>query len=353
MGKDLSQAGPKTHVAEVVHHGDKLMIPEGVTIKEAIDILYRRAEYLETTVDISEKFDVFPLDGAYGLSQVIIEKYGWQEGKPIVGMFGSQKPQVLRIPSGVHTKVDVPWGQFELPNVKGTLSTGMDKSQSGRAVFVLSAEVKRKDEGTVRALFDELREYLKEHSLYRGKAVKIRFRNDDGKSIPLPEPEFMDLSETYPENLILNKDLTASINANLFTPITRVHDCLQNGIKVKRGVLLGGPYGTGKTLAATVAARLAQDNDVTYIYTPRASELGDAIAFAKQYQSPACVVFCEDIDRTVTGDRTVAMDDILNILDGIDTKNENVITVLTTNHLENVTTVAKPFTSTKISPRSA
>jgi transitional endoplasmic reticulum ATPase len=84
------------------------------------------------------------------------------------------------------------------------------------------------------------------------------------------------------------------------------------------------------------AARVAEDSGITYIYSPRASELGDAIAFAKQYQSPACVVFCEDIDRTVTGDRTVAIDDILNILDGIDTKNENIITVLTTNHLENV-----------------
>jgi len=336
MGKDLSKAGPKTHVADIVHHGEKLMIPEGMSIKNAIDLLYRRAEYLETKVDISEKFDVFPLDGAYALSQVIIEKWGWQEGKPIVSMFGSKKPQVLRVPSGVGTKVDVPWGQFELPNVEGILMTGIDKGPAGRAVFVLSAEVKRKDEATVRGLFDDLREYLRHHSLYRGKAIKIRFRDEDGKPLPMPEPEFMDLSEVKPDNLILNDDLMASIKANLFTPITRVADCLANDIKVKRGVLLGGPYGTGKTLAATVAARLAQDNGITYIYTPRACELGDAIAFAKQYQSPACVVFCEDIDRTVTGDRTVAMDDILNILDGIDTKNENIITVLTTNHLENV-----------------
>jgi transitional endoplasmic reticulum ATPase len=41
-------------------------------------------------------------------------------------------------------------------------------------------------------------------------------------------------------------------------------------------------------------------------------------------------------DRTVQGERTVAMDDILNILDGIDGKGDNIITVLTTNHLENV-----------------
>jgi transitional endoplasmic reticulum ATPase len=336
MSKDLNEVANATHVAEIVHHGEKLILPEGLSINKAIDLLYRRAEYLEAKVNITERFDVFPFDGAYALSQVIIERYGWAEGKPIKQMFGERKPQVFKIPCSPTEKVDVPWGLFELPNIDGQLHTDVDRGATGRAVFVLSAEVKRKDEPTIRALFDELRNYLAENSLYRGKAIKIRFRDDDGDIIPLPEPEFMDVSTATPDSLLLNKDLMHSVNANLFTPITRVQDCLQNGIKVKRGVLLGGPYGTGKTLAATVAANLAQANGITYIYTPRADELKDAIAFAKQYQSPACVVFCEDIDRQVTGERSVAIDDILNILDGIDTKSENIITVLTTNHLDNV-----------------
>ena len=335
-GKDLSTAGPKAHVADIIHHGEKLILPKMMSISDAIDLLYRRAEYLETAVNISEKFDVFPLDGAYGLSRVIIERFGWQEGKAIHTMFGEQKPKIMSVPSGPHSKVDVPWGRFELPTVSGMLQTGIAEGPAGRAIFELSAEVKRKDEATVRGLFTALREYLQEHSLYRGKAIKIRFRDDNHEPLPMPEPEFMDLADVHVSNLILNDDLAASVKANLFTPIERVEDCLQNGIKVKRGVLLGGSYGTGKTLAAMCAARIAEDNGITYIYTPRASELGDAIAFARQYQSPACVVFCEDIDRSVTGSRTVEIDDILNILDGIDTKHENIITVLTTNHLENV-----------------
>ena len=336
MGKSLDQVVPVTNVAEIVHHGEKLIIPENMKIKEAIDLLYRRAQYLDAVVNIAEKFDVFPFDGAYALSQVIIERYGWAEGTSIQSMFGEQKPQVFRIPSGVDTKVDVPWGQFQLPNISGMLTTGIDKGPAGRGIFVLSAEIKRKDEPTIRALFDDLRAYLKEHSLYRGKAIKIRFRDDAGDPLSMPEPEFMDVTHVRPEDLLLNDDLYASINANLFTPITRVQDCIQNGIKVKRGILLGGNYGTGKTLAATVAAHLAQQCGITYVYTPRAYELSDAIAFAKQYQSPACVVFCEDIDRQVTGARTVEMDDILNVLDGIDNKSENIITVLTTNRLDNV-----------------
>jgi transitional endoplasmic reticulum ATPase len=302
MGKDLSQAVPETHVAEIVHHGEKLILPEGMTIQKAIDLLFRRAEYLETDVAINEKFDVFPFDGAFGLSQVIIERYGWAQGVPIQQMFGSKKPEVYKVAISPTEKVDVPWGRFELPNIKGYLETGLDQ-QHGRAVFTLSAVVKRKYEPTIRGLFDELRAWLREHSLYRGKAIKIRFRDDDGEPVWMPEVTFMDVSESYPEKLLLNDDLSASLNANLFTPISRVDDCLQNGIKVKRGVLMAGKYGTGKTLAATVAAHLAEKHEVTYVYTPRAEELGDAIAFAKQYQSPACVVFCEDIDRTVQGER--------------------------------------------------
>lgn len=336
MGKTLEEAGPKTHVAEIVHHGDKLILPENMKINDAIDLLYRREKYLETSVEINEKFDIFPFDGAYALSQVLISMFGWAEGAAIKSMFGSQKPQIYKIPVSPTEKVDVPWGQFNLPGVEGTVSTSAERNTQGRYGFAVSASVKRKDEPVIRKLFDELRSYLRQNSLYRGKAIKIRFKDEEGDYLPMPEPEFVDVSGINREMLILQRDLMASVEANLFTPITRVNDCLANDIKVKRGVLLGGPYGTGKTLAATVAARLAQDAGITYVYTPRADELGDAIAFAKQYQSPACVVFCEDIDRTVTGQRSVKIDDILNILDGIETKSDNIITVLTTNHLDNI-----------------
>jgi len=336
MGKTLGEIGPKTHVAEVEHHGEKLIVPATMSLDEAADLLIRRKKYMHTEVNISETFSVYPFDGAYALSQVIIRKFGWAEGKAIKSFFGNNPPQIFRIATSPTDRVDVPWGHFNLPGVKGTVETGVSRNNHGQLNFQVSAVVLREDEATIRDLFSLLREYLKTHSLYRGKAIKLRFRDDEGETLAMPEPEFINVEDMKPENLILNQDLMASVQANLFTPITRVRDCIANNIKVKRGVLLGGPYGTGKTLAATVAAKLAQDAGITYVYTPRAAELADAIAFAKQYQSPACVVFCEDIDREVTGQRTVKMDDVLNILDGIDTKSENIITVLTTNHLDNV-----------------
>lgn len=46
------------------------------------------------------------------------------------------------------------------------------------------------------------------------------------------------------------------------------------------------------------------------------------------------VLFLEDVDQVVRGDRDAAMQDILNTMDGGDTKDMNVIFVCTTNHIE-------------------
>jgi transitional endoplasmic reticulum ATPase len=72
------------------------------------------------------------------------------------------------------------------------------------------------------------------------------------------------------------------------------------------------------------------------VYCPRADELADAVTFARQYQSPACVLFCEDIDRVTDGERDAEVDDILNIIDGIDSKSSHLIIVLTTNKLGSI-----------------
>lgn len=330
MGKTLDKAGEVAHVAEVIYHGDKLILPDGMSLDDAQALLKRRAEYLETEVNMSEVFDVFPFDGAHALDRVLTEKFGWSAAAATPGFFGPRPPQLISVDTGVDTKVSVPWGSFSLPGVDGLMGTGVDWA-GNRLRFRVGANVKRKDEATVRDIYQRLREYLKTGSIYRGKAIKLRFCDDNGEDLQMPEPKFLATGSVRKEHLIYSDDVHASIDTNLFTPIERVRDCIANGIPVKRGVLLGGVFGTGKTLAATVAATLAVEAGVTYLYVPRADELAKAIEFAKQYQSPACVIFCEDIDRVMSGERSVEMDDILNIIDGIDTKNANIVTVLTTN----------------------
>jgi len=337
MSKDIQAAAAKVNVAEIGYHAEKIMLPEGMAIKEAVDVLVRREKYEGEVVAMSRQFNVFPLDGAYALHNVLKNIYGWVSAEPIPTMFGSIPPNMISVEIAAGQFAEVPWGRFSLPNVsEGYIECNATYDDNDRYVFVLTAKVTRASESIIKRVFSELETYLKTGSIYQGKAIRLRFLDDDGDKLEQPQVKFIDTASISRDMVIYSQDVQDSVETNLFTPIERAQDCLLNGIPIKRGVLLAGVYGTGKTLAATVASKIAVDNNVTYIYIPRSDELASALHFAQQYQANGCVIFCEDIDRAVTGERSVEMDDILNILDGIDSKNSKIITVLTTNHLDKI-----------------
>lgn len=332
----LKDAPMAIAVAQVIHHGTEITIPVGMKVEEAISTLERRLKYLEEETNFSEVFSYFPYDGANAINEVLEKQFGWSIAEPIPGFFGPTPPKVINIEVAPKVFKKVPWGRFSLPGTDGGWIQCAAAWDGATVKFALTGIIKRKHEDTVERIFAGVREYLNTNSIYRGKAIKIRFNDDDGNPLDMPVPEFMDLTDVDENMLIYSKSVQTQINTNLLTPISRVHDAIANGIPVKRGVILAGKYGTGKTLGAKVGAKKAIAVGNTFIYIPHADELNKAIEFAKQYQSPACVVFCEDIDRAMNGERTVEMDDILNIIDGIDTKTCNIITVLTTNHIEKI-----------------
>lgn len=325
----------RTVCADVVYRGEELIVPEGMNARQAIDLLTRRMAYEESAVTLNESYDAFPWDGAVALAEVIKAKFGWVPALGRESFFGSSPPQMPSVEIAYGKTINVPWGEFQLPGIEGTIETGTGR-KNGKVVFTLVATVKRKYEERVKAFFELVRERLRDHSIYRGQAIKLRFRDDDGDTLELPTVQFMDVSGVDENQLVFSDAIQAAVNTNLFTPIRRARACIANGIPLKRGVLLGGTYGCGKTLAAVVASRIAVDNGITFIYCERADELGDAVEFAKQYQSPAAVVFVEDIDRSMSGERSVEMDAILNVVDGIESKKNNIIVVLTSNDLQSI-----------------
>ncbi len=102
-------------------------------------------------------------------------------------------------------------------------------------------------------------------------------------------------------------------------------------IPLKRGILLEGPYGCGKTMSANVTSKICIENGWTFILLDDVGALKDALLFAQRY-APA-VVFSEDIDRVIE-QRDDRGNDLLNTIDGILAKDSQVITVLTTNFVE-------------------
>lgn len=73
-----------------------------------------------------------------------------------------------------------------------------------------------------------------------------------------------------------------------------------------------------------------------FIYLKDPRLLAEALRMSKTIDQSGhgALIFVEDIDQVTRGNRDSAMQDILNTLDGGDTKDINVITLFTTNHIE-------------------
>lgn len=333
MAKTLSKKETEevqVHVAEVVRHGEKIVLPENLTIVDAITVLQDRAEYEESKVNLLFDFDTFVWDGAYALSKALERKFGWAQAK---ASFWSN-PTLVGIELEDGKTIQIPWGNFSVPGIEGGSFATDSTEKEGRLIFQLRISVKRKYEAQMTELRDLVYKILQEESIYKGKAISIAFSDKDGDAIEMPAPKFLDLSRAKVEELIFSDDVHDAIETNLFTPIDKHHLAKKMGVPFKRGVLLVGDFGVGKTLSAYVAAAKAVDQKITFVYCQNPAEFSRVMRFAAQY-APS-VVFCEDIDRIAGRERNNETNDIINTLDGVDTKSKDIITVLTTNAVENV-----------------
>jgi len=324
----------KGHVT-ILHKGKAITLPADPTpmsIPTSIKVLQRKHDEDSGMVGVSETVDAFPWDGAVAFHRALKAVYGWVGGKTKKSVWGDNPPTHISIEIGYGETAQVPWGAVEIPGIKGYLETGVGEVE-GRKVFAINGEVAKRHLSEVQRIAELTRELVKTDSIYKGKA--IRFRVDGNKLNMNEPPRFLDLSSVKTAELVFTAELTEHLGTNLFSLIEHTDICRKLGIPLKRGVLLEGAYGTGKTQTAFVTADRAVKNGWSFIMLESVSALADALAFARSYQP--CVVFAEDIDRVVSGEhRSTDIDSVLNTIDGIESKGAEVLTVLTTNHVETI-----------------
>jgi transitional endoplasmic reticulum ATPase len=336
LTEDAKPKVVKNHVIEVVRHKGNIMLPEAVPLSTVIDVLQKRQQYEEQDVAISAPIEgVFVLDAAYALHCVLKERYGWSMGAPTPSFFGDRPPMLRSVSISKTETVEVPWGRFLIPGVQGFLQSGVDATPDGTYVFSINGVVKRKHEEEINDLVKAVRQYVREHSIYKGKAFRLRLLRDDGERLELPEPVWIDLDESLEHELVFNRKTLRQIGTSIFSVIERTAEVRVLGIPRKRGVLLYGPYGTGKSMTSTVTAIKATRHGWTFVSVDRAEELAEVMRLAREY-APA-VVFCEDIDRVMTGKRSTSIDQILNVIDGVESKAAELMVVLTTNDVDSIT----------------
>jgi hypothetical protein len=96
MGNTLNDLVPEISVAQIVQYGEKLILPEGMKIPAAIDLLQRRMAFEEETTDFMMEYDVLPNDGAHALDKCLIKKFGWAPATASPGFWEDTPPKVLR-----------------------------------------------------------------------------------------------------------------------------------------------------------------------------------------------------------------------------------------------------------------
>jgi transitional endoplasmic reticulum ATPase len=323
-----------SHVNLERHKRGNIILPDRMPIAKAISWLKKMERDEQTLVNFYREFDFHPDDGAVGLAAVLKEVFGWQELKAERSFFGDILPTMVQVKTGVGTHITVPWGRMALPGVEGFIQTSVkveDREEMEREYgedvdctpkFVIRGEIWKRDTQKCEVICDLLEEYVRQHSIFRGAAFTSK-------------RDFIDLGSTSIDDLIFGPTTLAQIETSIFTPIIKTEAVRQAKIPLKRGVLLEGPYGTGKTLTAYVTAKHAVIHGWTFILVHGKDSLNKALQFAKQYE-PA-VVFMEDIDNGVGGQtRTERINTVLNTIDGIITKTSELMVILTTNHVERI-----------------
>lgn len=319
----------------IEYQGEKITLPdtpEKMGLQSAIDALERRKADEETILHAVEIIEAFPLDAAVAFAKAMRKVYGWASPVPSPGWFPTP-PVVRTVQTGPEPgdSVQIFWGSFKLPNIENPITIDADV-RGGQTVLIIHGKCHKRDMHVIQRLAEETRAILKVDSVYRGKAIKLPLDND-GQLQKLEAPTFIGTKHVDPKALILNDDVREQITASLWTPITHTKACRAAGIPLKRGVLLEGTYGIGKSLAAIVTARQCVDNGWTFVLVEDVRGLREALTFAQRYQ-PA-VVFSEDIDRVIE-ERDQGGNDLLNTIDGVVSKGSEIITVLTTNHVEKI-----------------
>lgn len=320
---------------QVARAGTKIILPNDpreMSYDEGIETLQRMKKQEAIKVDVFEEVDAFPLEGAWALNQVLKAMFGYV--MQTQGFFGATSTMVT-LEVGHNKKEQVVWGEFQVPGVSGKLHTGVQR-KDGQLMFVITGTVLKKEQETIKKIADLTRDYVAANSLYKGKAVRINTVEDNGTYVVdfKQPPRFLDLSKVNENELTFSDDVHSLVQTNLFTPIEKTQACRDAGVPLKRSVLLEGPFGTGKTLTAFVAAKKAEQNGWTFIYLDRPQALREILIFARRY-APA-VIFAEDIDRVVSGQRNQKIDDVMNNIDGLDSKGHEVLCVFTTNEIEKI-----------------
>jgi len=259
-----------------------------------------------------------------------LDRYIKREGWKVADTLGYRDPEPFYV--DVHTDYDkrenlIMRGQLLIEKDDAHFVVTVDAFPRYPATVQVQGPEEQKDK--IEAFVHGVMDITEKENFYRGKKIefagRIRFLNVTGKSW---------------HGIILDRATKREVKANTIEFLRRGKRWHGFGIPQKRGVLLAGEPGTGKTLICK--ALMAEADGITCVttsaYQLSADEYITELYEMAQDLSP-CIVFIEDIDLIGLNREEYhyqhgpALLSLLNVLDGVEEKHE-IVTVATTNNWE-------------------
>jgi len=195
------------------------------------------------------------------------------------------------------------------------------------------------DKNLSKNIINDLQEYAKENNCLRGAKLK------DVNMISASFSE-VNIDKKYNwNNYYYTKEIKDLFKLEVFDFIRNVKEYNKCGI-TKRGIILAGSPGTGKSTLGYIVCNMVPDNTVIWITPEILSENNyKAISSIKalyklaDFLSP-CIIILEDLDlfsqdRSSGGCDILSLGALMNVLDGINTIS-NSVTIGTTNRLKSI-----------------
>lgn len=310
----------------ILREGKKIVIPERMSLLEAAKALTIYHERMETTEVTHLYLDSHPHDTLVNFYRAISDTFGQLlPGERVENFWGGESGgDQVTIPISYNETTTVPIGDVSLPGLPvymdiGVSMPGRDSDHWGSAHIEIRHQ--RKYRPLVKEIEAITKERLRTNSIFRGKAIDSQFN-------------FLDLSGVDENRVIYSENERWCLDTDIWTPIRASDRCRNRGVSLRRGILLHGPFGTGKTLTARLTAKIAVENGWTFINVKPGDSIIRPLSFAKINQ-PA-VVFFEDVDTIVGEERDEDVNSVLNVIDGLVSKDAEIITILTTNYVDRI-----------------
>ena len=311
-----------SHQVEADASARKITIPKSMSKLEAAKELEAQWKNEEQVIDVAADFQGWDWkDVLIAIKYVTEDVFGWIRGQSTFFGNPTEIDVVTNIVDGKPTTTKAFYGTFKVSAWEnGQCSIGI---RGGTVMMSLNCKKKFSEE--VSSYYAAIRARLASDSIYRGKSIAVT-RDGNGQL------QFEIIENKSTDRIVLNDDEQLVVDNFILPSLSEAG---------KRCYLFTGSYGNGKTETAMKIGRIAvKKHGISFFYLKDSAAFDMLLERAKKYQP--CIVFVEDIDEIAGGEqRDSSMNAILNTLDGVQTKGNNLTVIFTTNHAQRINTALR------------